>query len=325
MVRLTALNSIVTLSIVFLLFTLNISQATTYYVDQNHPSASDANPGTEDLPWLTIQHAAETIVAGDTVLIRNGVYNEPVSTVRSGNSTDGHIVFSAYPGETPVIDGTGVIISNDGFVVTHSYIKLIGLEIRDWYVGIWMDNAGYVEISDCEVHHSAFGIGAINGTHDFVLNQVEIHHFFGYGFDASPSGGADCYNGTFNDCVAHTGEPGQNVDGFALGHGTQHDFVFNRCKAYDVYDGFDISARDTTLNSCLSHDNVSTNYKLWQDNIKLVNCIGYNLGAYGNVALAWTPERPPDTTTLINCTFFKLRVTISMLKTLPILLRCIIV
>jgi len=27
----------------------------TYYVDQNHPQASDDNPGTESLPWLTIK------------------------------------------------------------------------------------------------------------------------------------------------------------------------------------------------------------------------------------------------------------------------------
>jgi len=30
-----------------------------------------------------------------------------------------------------------------------------------------------------------------------------------YGFDVSPSGGADCYNGTFNDCIAHTGRDPQ--------------------------------------------------------------------------------------------------------------------
>ena len=80
MKSLAVLTSIVTLSLVFLLCTPNICQATTYYVDKNHSSASDANPGTEDLPWLTIQHAADTMVAGDTVLIRNGVYNEHIHT-----------------------------------------------------------------------------------------------------------------------------------------------------------------------------------------------------------------------------------------------------
>jgi len=34
-----------------------------YYVDQSHPLASDVNPGTESLPWRTIQKAADTTSA----------------------------------------------------------------------------------------------------------------------------------------------------------------------------------------------------------------------------------------------------------------------
>ena len=61
-----------------------------------------------------------------------------------------------------------------------------------------------------------YGIGLSAGTHDFEINRVEAHHFSLYGFDASPDG-TDCYNGTFNDCVAHTGRDAEaNVDGFAL-------------------------------------------------------------------------------------------------------------
>ena len=269
-----------------------------YYVST---TGNDSNPGTIDQPWLTIQKAADTMVAGDTVWIREGIYNEQVFTVRSGNATDGYIVFVAYPGETPVIDGTGVTTGNTGFFVSHSYIKIIGIEICNWITGIWMANAGHVEISDCEVHHNFYGIGAADGTHDFELNRVEIHHFNLYGFDASPSGGADCYNGTFNDCIAHTGvDPEQNVDGFALGHGTQHDFVFNCCEIYDVYDGFDISARNTTLNRCSAHECLSGGYKIWQDNVMLINCLSYHNGI-ANVELDWDGE--PGITTLQNCDF----------------------
>ncbi len=271
----------------------------TYYVST---TGDDSNPGTESQPWRTIQHAAETMTAGDTVLIRGGVYNERVFTTLSGNTTDGYITFSAYPNETPVIDGTGVTTGDNGFVISHSYIKLIGLEIRNWDEnGIWIENAGHMEISDCEVHHVFYGIGAADGTHDFELNRVEMHHFDLYGFDASPSGGADCYNGTFNDCISHTGrDPEQNVDGFALGHGTQHDFVFNRCETYEVYDGFDISARNTTLNRCSAHDCWNGGYKLWQDKVTLVNCLGYHSEG-SNVELDW--DGNPGTTTLQNCTF----------------------
>jgi len=270
----------------------------TFYVA---PHGDDAGPGTLDQPWRTIQHAAETMVAGDTVFIRDGVYNEQVSTVRDGNAVDGYIVFSAYPGETPVIDATGVTTGDTGFFVSHSYIKLTGLEICNWDTGIWMEKGGHVEVSDCEVHDVWYGIGAADGAHDFELNRVEIHHFSLYGFDASPSGGADCYNGIFNDCIAHTcRDPGQNVDGFALGHGNQHDFVFNRCEVYDVYDGFDISARNTILKGCSAHDCGNAGYKIWQDNVTLVNCLSYH-NEVTNVELDWDGE--PGTTTLRNCHF----------------------
>jgi hypothetical protein len=276
--------------------------ANTYYVDCNHPSANDSNPGTIDLPWLTIQHAAETLIAGDTVFIRTGVYSEQVFTTQNGNANEGYIVFSAYQNEVPVLDGTGVTSGNTGIIISNGYIKIIGLEIRDWETGIWMEYAEFIELSDCEVHECFYGIGLSYGTHDFVLNRVLIHHFDLYGFDATPESGLDCYNGVLNDCISHTGrDPQQNVDGFALGHGTQQNFVFNRCITYNVYDGFDISSRSTTLNSCLAYDCWNGGYKLWQDDVKLINCIGY--GSSGaNVEIDWDNE--PGKTTLFNCTFY---------------------
>ncbi len=275
------------------------SATQTYYVA---PNGDDENSGTISQPWLTIQHAADTLVAGDTVLIRNGVYNEQVITVRGGNATGGYIVFSAYPGETPVIDGTGITTGNNGFIVEHSYIKLLRLEVRNWADnGIMVWSAGYVEISDCKIHEVGGGIGLGDGTHDFVLNRDEMYSFTLFGFDASPSGGADCYNGVINDCVSHTGrDPEQNVDGFALGHGDQHNFVLNRCEVYDVFDGFDMSARDTQLNRCASHDNWNTGYKIWEDNVTLINCLSYH-NENNNLQLPW--NNIAGTVTLRNCHF----------------------
>ena len=276
--------------------------AETYYVDCNHPSANDLNPGTLNLPWMTIQHASEMMTAGDTAFIRTGIYNEQVYTMQDGNTNDGYIVYAAYPGETPVIDGTGVTSGITGFIIANGYIKIEGLEIRNWDTGIWMEYAQFIELDDCEVHHCFYGIGLSYGTHDFTLNRILIHDFDLYGFDATPDGGLDCYNGVLNDCISHTGrDPGQNVDGFALGHGTQHNFVFNRCTTYNVYDGFDISSRGTTLNSCLAYNCWNGGYKLWQDDVELINCIGYG-SAGSNVEIDWDNE--PGKTTLFNCTFF---------------------
>lgn len=275
------------------------STFTQYYVA---PDGDDAGPGTLAQPWRTIQQATDTMVAGDTVYIREGIYEEQVFTVRSGNPVDGHIVFSNYAGETPVIDGARVATGDNGFVIAHSFIKLLGLEICNWEEnGIWTENAGSIEISDCKVHDVWYGIGLADGTHDFALNRVEMYNFTLYGFDASPSGGANCYNGVLNDCVAHTArDPTQNVDGFALGHGDQHDFVFNRCVAYDVFDGFAVSACNTMLSRCAAYDCWNTGYKLYQDNVTLVNCLSYHNEAT-NVELDWDGE--PGTVTLQNCDF----------------------
>jgi parallel beta-helix repeat protein len=47
---------------------------------------SDKNPGTAQSPWRTIQKAANTAVAGDTVLVHPGIYAERVVIQNSGTS-----------------------------------------------------------------------------------------------------------------------------------------------------------------------------------------------------------------------------------------------
>ena len=56
--------------ILFLLFMVTQrAWAAEYYVSK---SGSDSNPGTEAQPWETIQKAAKTLLAGDTVYIKTG-------------------------------------------------------------------------------------------------------------------------------------------------------------------------------------------------------------------------------------------------------------
>jgi hypothetical protein len=100
------------------------------------PTGNDTNPGSSALPWRTIQHAAETVPAGSTVLIREGVYAEKVAIYVSGNAVDGPIVFKAYPGERPVIDGSGLpfdpVNSNSLIsIYDQSYLRIEGLTLRN--------------------------------------------------------------------------------------------------------------------------------------------------------------------------------------------------
>jgi len=52
-----------------------------YYVAKNGSNSWD---GSLEHPWLTIQKAADTMVAGDTVYIKEGVYTERAITEQSG-------------------------------------------------------------------------------------------------------------------------------------------------------------------------------------------------------------------------------------------------
>jgi len=59
----------------------------TYYVDAN---GNDANNGSQATPWKTIRHAADAVVAGDTVLINPGTYlvSQQISITTSGTASD---------------------------------------------------------------------------------------------------------------------------------------------------------------------------------------------------------------------------------------------
>ena len=73
-----------------------------YYVALN---GHDSYPGTIDQPWRTIQKAANTVVAGDTVYIRGGTYPEHVTFSRSGADSQ-YITFQNYPNEMVIVDGS---------------------------------------------------------------------------------------------------------------------------------------------------------------------------------------------------------------------------
>jgi len=87
-----------------LLCAARICAAGTYVVDQRAPDTSDANPGSVQAPWKTIAHAAAVARAGDTVLIRTGVYREPVVLNRSG-AADQPIRFQADVASSVVVTG----------------------------------------------------------------------------------------------------------------------------------------------------------------------------------------------------------------------------
>lgn len=304
-------NILIFLMLTTLLFSHEKLIANTYYVDCNHSSANDANPGTIILPWKTIQHAAETIIAGDTVFIRNGTYNEQIFTTQNGNAVNGYIVFSAYPNETPVIDGKGVGTGNNGIIGSHSYIKFIGLTIKNWADnGMELNNCEFIELLKLNITNVTGGIHFTGTVHDFVVDSCIMYDYYGgaggFGFDATPEGITDSiFNGIVKNSKAYINAGAfDNCDGFALGHdGVSNIYLYN-CEVYGVGDGFDISGRDIILEKCKVYNSTyGGGYKLWRDNVTLINCIAYN--NITNLELDFDSDVNKGVKArLINCTFW---------------------
>jgi hypothetical protein len=135
---------------------------TTYYVATD---GNDSNNGSINSPWLTVQHAADTAVAGDTVLVRGGVYNEYVDFHVSGDAAAGPITFASYPGEAATIDGTGLNVPAGQWGLftfkDTSDVIVAGFELRNYKtsslkdvpIGIYVLGAGSgVQIVNNRIH-----------------------------------------------------------------------------------------------------------------------------------------------------------------------------
>jgi hypothetical protein len=145
----------VLIELVFLLFFVTSAIGKTYYVS---PNGSDSNPGTKSSPWATLQKAESRVVAGDTVIVRDGIYTDEQngSTLfvrRSGTNNiegSGLIVFRAENAHGAIIDGkkrnrTGINIYRA------NYRRFEGFEIKDSINGIFITGDN-IYIYNCKIH-----------------------------------------------------------------------------------------------------------------------------------------------------------------------------
>jgi hypothetical protein len=128
-------------------------------------TGNDGNSGSIGSPWRTIQHAANTAVAGDTVYVMGGVYNEIVTFPNSGSATAGYITFESYRGQTATIDGTGLAVPGGQYglltIQNREYLAIGGFEIRNYKsnsiadvpIGIYITGAdSYIQILGNRIH-----------------------------------------------------------------------------------------------------------------------------------------------------------------------------
>jgi hypothetical protein len=131
-----------TLLTCLLLLCLARVSATVFFVA---PNGDDANRGTRDKPFGTVQRAQSAAGPGDTVYIRGGVYHLAEAQIshkeriyacvtyldKSGRPGK-YITYIAYPGERPVFDYTAVKPADyrvAAFYITGSWLHLKGFEV----------------------------------------------------------------------------------------------------------------------------------------------------------------------------------------------------
>lgn len=81
----------------------------TYTVDNRNPRAADSNPGTKELPFSTINKAAQVLQPGERVVIMTGIYRECVVPERGGTGPDKMISYEAAPGANVIVKGSRVV------------------------------------------------------------------------------------------------------------------------------------------------------------------------------------------------------------------------
>lgn len=143
--------------------------AQNYFVASN---GNDANPGTLERPWRTIQKAARSVSPGVNVYVHGGVYREQVNLTQSG--ADGKpIRFLAYPGETPVLEGENLSIRSWSALLTIAgdYIQVDGFEVRNsQYMGVVLKGR-HDQANNLYAHHNQENGILLMGDYGAVTNS----------------------------------------------------------------------------------------------------------------------------------------------------------
>lgn len=155
--------------IILLLFTLSLELISpgkfpsisaapkTFYVA---PYGNDDNPGSLSRPWRTIAHAASTsaIKPGDTVLIREGIYNETIKQKVSGIA-GAPITYRSYSGETAIISDGNSGGTYRWLILDASHIRIENITFQNY-------QKGAIEIRT--LNGNLFDIAILNNT---FINQ----------------------------------------------------------------------------------------------------------------------------------------------------------
>ncbi len=137
----------------------------------------DEHEGSLAHPWNTLRHAVHQLKPGDTLYLRDGIYQERVALTRSGTA-EAPIIIAAYPGELPILDGglpefrvsptTSWVPATDGvpgeYVSTASYPQVEDRRVPSQFLpGSWEPMWGLEEQRPLVLGHFADSMVPLHG------------------------------------------------------------------------------------------------------------------------------------------------------------------
>lgn len=265
------------------------AQAATYYVATN---GNDASTGTIAAPWATIQHAANTVAAGDTVCVRGGTYNEH-AVINSSGTLAAYTWYHPYTGETAIVDGTGLAANLDLVAISGNYVRFDGFEVRN---------------------STGNGIAPWDNHHIQIINNV-VHDNSNTGITCGEdTGKTNCHdnliqsNTVYRNCLRNSATPGSTGGGWGQGISVIADLTTNRNTTVQwntVYNNWGEGigsqhTRGTIISSNAVYDNfsveiyvdgspnviVSGNFTYWTGDARFTNV----LSGAGPIGLATSIE-----------------------------------
>ncbi|GEM_PF-1937324 len=268
-----------------------------YYTAQN---GADTNIGSETAPFRTIQKGASVIQPGDTLYIKEGVYNERVIPLQSGTANN-TIIITAYLNDRVIVDGSGIPLNWSAIidVTLKSNIIIDGLYVynsSNW--GIGGEGAGNIIIRNCYTSNTySSGICAWNSSNIRITdNEVVL---------ACNDGDEECITVAItadfiiSNNTVHDSGPGNNGgEGIDVKDGSHNGTVCgnhvynipNRLGIYaDAWDKhtYNIEIFNNTVHHTQNGFVTATENGGLLDTIKLYNNIAYSNQEFGYILAGW--------------------------------------